>query len=125
MNVYLKDLLEDKPEFRYVVRLTTSCWHDSKGCYLKKSIVVQRRKSKGYDILWEECSNVGADEVLAMIENLFEVKDGLYNLIFCNESRDWETGIVDDYDLRLTPYKEESPTLPANKPANEKAVTNP
>lgn len=38
---------------------------------------------------------------------LHKYKEGLYEIIICNESRDYETGIVDDWELKLIPYKED------------------
>ena len=35
------------------------------------------------------------------ILNLGEVEDGIYEVVVCNESHDYETGYVDDYDYRL------------------------
>jgi hypothetical protein len=39
--------------------------------------------------------------------NLDEYDEGIYEIITCNHSTDWETGVVDDWDLKLIPYKEE------------------
>lgn len=34
--------------------------------------------------------------------------EGMYEIVMCNESRDYESGILDDWELKLIPYKEES-----------------
>ena len=40
------------------------------------------------------------------IIDFHKVEDGVYELIFCNESRDWETGYVDDHDYKLVELNE-------------------
>ena len=36
------------------------------------------------------------------------IEDGkLYNIIMTNISTDWESGIIDDYDLKVVEYKED------------------
>ena len=47
---------------------------------------------------------MGVDE---SIINLYECDDGIYEVIMCNLSHDWETGYLDDWDLKLIPYKKE------------------
>jgi hypothetical protein len=90
-----------------VIRLTTSYWYDNKGLHYKKSLNVLKRKSAGYQVILEDCSNIGADEVFPRITNLEECKDGIYQVVTCNEKRDWETGAVDDYDYQLIKYEEQ------------------
>lgn len=90
-------------ESQTVVKIVTSYWHDKNGAYAKKSLKVLKRKSWGYNILLEECGMNGA-EVIGRILNFNEVNDGIYELIVCNISKDWETGYVDDWDLKLVPF---------------------
>lgn len=33
--------------------------------------------------------------------------EGLYEIIMCNESRDYESGYIDDWGLKLVPYVED------------------
>jgi hypothetical protein len=87
-----------------VVRLKRSTWHDSNGMYQKISIMRLKRKSNRFDFLNEECNMIGANETFPRIINLNECKDGIYQIVICNEHRDWETGIIDDYDFQLIPY---------------------
>lgn len=90
-----------------VVRLITTYWHDCKGAYLRKNLNILKKKSSGYNILTEECDNIGAAEVLPEITNLYEVPDGVYEVVICNVSKDSVTGYVDDYyDYKLKEYKE-------------------
>lgn len=99
-------LKKHKMEDSCVVRIRTSSWSDRQGIHLKKDIILLKRKSKGFNILEEDISNIGANEVVSRLINLDECKDGLYIVTTCNEKRDWESGYVDDYDYRLVPYTE-------------------
>lgn len=91
-----------------VVRLTSSAWEKNGGLYMQKAIKTLKRKSIGYgcDFIHEECSNCGAEELYPRILNLNTSEDGIYFLVIVNESRDFETGYVDDFDLELRPYHE-------------------
>lgn len=40
------------------------------------------------------------------VVNLYECSPGYYNVITVNEHRDWESGIIEDWEYKLTPYKE-------------------
>ena len=93
-----------------VVRVRTSYWHDKKGGHIRKDINYLKRKSRGYNVLDEDMYLGSADLVLPTIINLYDVEDGIYELITVNESRDWETGYIDSYDMKLIPYKENPDT---------------
>lgn len=90
-------------ESQTVVKIQTSYWHDRNGAYARKSIKVLKRKSFGYNLLLEECGMSGA-ECISRILNFNDVDDGIYELIVCNISKDWETGQIDDWDLELVPF---------------------
>ena len=92
---------ESKPPSRCVVRLRTTMWADKSGLYMKKSLAFLRRKSEGFNVLEEDASAAGAEEVLPRILNMDECQDGIYEVVTCNESRDYETGYIDDYDYLL------------------------
>ena len=94
-----------KPTPIFVVRVSKSFWADSKGVNFKISVRTVRRKS-AFDLLSEDASNIGAEEVLLNIKNLLEVDDGLYYLKIVDERRDWETGYIEDYAYKLIPYTE-------------------
>lgn len=109
----MNDILEDKTDkvrSQLVVRISTACWHDRRGAYVKKNIMFQKRLSSGpmRDCFLEDCSNAGFDQVVERIINLDKCKDGLYDVVMCNISTDWETGCIDDWDYRLEPYVKES-----------------
>lgn len=95
---------EPNKEHQTVVRVVTTSWLDGKGLHTKRSLNVLKRKSFGQNYLQEECSAIGAEEAVASIINLEEVKDGIYEVIVCNVSRDIESGYVDDWDLKLIPF---------------------
>lgn len=73
---------------------------------MRRQVRYLNHKCKNHNFLEEDCSMVGADESWARITNLDECKDGVYQVVTCNESKDLETGIIDDYDFMLVPYKE-------------------
>lgn len=89
---------------RCTVRVKTTIWADKRGLHTKKSLTFLRRQCEGFNLLEEDASAIGAEEVLPRIVNLGEVEDGTYNVVACNERHDYETGYVDDYDyLLVTP----------------------
>lgn len=92
-----------KNENKCVIRLKTSCWSDNNGVYKKRSLTFLKRKSVGWNALQEDANAIGAEEAIAAIANLDNCADGVYEVIVCNLSRDWETGYVDGYDLKLIP----------------------
>jgi len=47
-----------------------------------------------------------ADPVINSL-NIDNLADGVYEIIVCNVSKDYETGIIDDWDLKLIPLKED------------------
>ena len=110
MNELLSNFTEKKEAPPVcVVRLTTNFWGDNKGLYSKQGLTFLRRKSSGFQILEEDISMVGAEQVFPRITNLSECKDGIYKVITCNESHDWETPhIIDDYDYKLIPFATEN-----------------
>lgn len=96
----------NKPkESQSVVRLKTNVWCDSKGLHVRKDLQVLKRHSFGYQILEEDCSNIGALEVFTQIINFDELSDGIYEVVVCNESHDYESGHVDGYDYKLIKFE--------------------
>lgn len=89
------------PENKSVVRVSTSYWSDNRGIHTKKSITTLRKQSSGYNLFDETLSAIGAEDSLKSIVNLDECGDGVYEVVTCNESRDFESGHIDDYDLKL------------------------
>lgn len=93
----------DQPKCVVIARLSTSCWHNDKGIFLTKKLTFLKRRCAGHNFVEEDAKMVGADETIARIINFHESKDGIYKLVTCNERRDWETGVIDDYDFKLIP----------------------
>lgn len=91
---------------RCTVRVKTTVWADKRGLHTKKSLTFLLRQCEGFNVLAEDASAIGVEEVLPRILNLGEVEDGIYEVVTCNEKRDWETGYVDDYDYRLVTANE-------------------
>lgn len=92
---------------RCVVRLSTSYWHDINGIHMKKTLRYLRKKCSGYNVLDEDVREIGALETFPRIKNLNDCKDGIYEVITCNERSSWETPhIIEDYDYKLIPYEE-------------------
>ncbi len=94
-------------EWKQVVRVSTSYWADKKGVHMRKDLIFMKKKSFGYNVLAEDCSNIGSEDVITRIVNLDEVEDGLWELFIINELKDWETGNVEEWDYKLFPYVEE------------------
>lgn len=86
---------------RCVVRLTTSYWSNNRGIHCKKDLQYLRRASYGFNVIEEDTSCGGAEEVVTRITNLHECDDGVYEVVICNEHRDWETGSIEEYDYKL------------------------
>lgn len=87
------------------VRLRTSCWGDCDGLHMKKSLTYLKRKCVGFNVVEEDVSSIGADEVFSRIVDLGKLTDGVYKVVTCNEHRDWETGTIEDYDYKLLPVE--------------------
>jgi len=94
------------PEHCEIVRLVTSAWKDNRGLHFKRDILSVKRKSKGHQILDHDSDMIGADEVIRHIVNLHECRDGIYEVVTCNERKDWESGYIEEYDYKLIPAKE-------------------
>lgn len=105
----LDELLANEPNEinSCVVRLRTDVWEDRRGLHQKKSLLFMRKQCKGFNILEEDIGAVGAAEILPRIININECKDGIYKVVTCNESHDFESGYIDDYDYRLINVSEE------------------
>lgn len=103
----LLDVDENEEPSVNVVRVKTSWWKDERGLHYRKDILTMKGLSSGYQILQEDSSNIGAYEVGEKID-FQNCSDGLYEVIITNQTYDWETGYLDDYDYKLVPYKLEN-----------------
>lgn len=120
MREFELNTLTQQPKYVTVVRLRTTMWGDEKSLSIKKSITLQKRKSYGYNVVFEDVSQSGAEEVIPRILNLDKQPDGLYTVVMINERRDRETGYVEDYDYWLVPFVENGHEVP--KQGNPKNV---
>lgn len=96
--------VEDDVPTQIVVRLRRSYWHDNDGAYQRTSLRYLKRHTMGFNVFDDDCSMVGAEDVLRKIVNLHKCKDGVYILKTYNSSIDWETGYVEHWDYILTPF---------------------
>lgn len=102
-----------------VVRLRRSFWHDNDGAYQRTSLRYLKKSTKGFNVFDDDCSMVGAEDVISKIVNLEKCEDGIYQLTTCNAHRDWETGHIEDWDYQLLPF---SPNMEVSHahPENQK-----
>ena len=90
---------------RSIVRLKTSYWRSARGLHMRKDLIRMKRLSWDYQILEEDADMIGAEDVIGNIIDFDSLKDGLYEVSTCNETHDWESGYLDSYDYKLTPFK--------------------
>lgn len=88
-----------------IVRIKTSLYKTDRGIAACRHLTFLRRKSVGHNFLEEDVNMIGADETIPRILNFSDVKDGIYQVITCNEKRDWESGMVEEYDFSLIPFE--------------------
>lgn len=94
----------DKPDHCY--RLRTTYWTDGRSTYVKRTLTFLARRSGGCDWLNQDAMANGTEQAIRQIINLNKCKDGIYELIMANPRRDWETGLIDEYDIKLVPIEE-------------------
>lgn len=98
--------MNTKVDNQTVVKVQTSNYVSGGRLVTKRTISTLKKKSFGYNDLFDLVSEIGPDEAISMLVNLDVVPDGIYKVIMANVSTDFETGHVDDYDLKLIPYQE-------------------
>ena len=92
---------DEKLKSRCVIRVRTTTWSDKRGLHQKKSLTFLRRQSKGFNLVESDLEAIGAEDVLHGILNFCDVEDGVYEVVLCNVSHDFETGYVERYDYKL------------------------
>jgi len=97
----IKPPVEKEEENICIVKLVTTAWVNNRGLHFKKSLIYLKRRCKGFNFLEEDSSYLDDIELVKKIINFNDVKDGIYEIISINESTDWETGYIDDYDYKL------------------------
>lgn len=98
--------VKEKAQPRLKVRLTTSVYSNKDKVTFKKELYFYKRPNPEHlpgSIIDDLRDSAYPDQ---RIINLYEVPDGIYEVIWCNISHDWETGYVDNWDLKLIPWEE-------------------
>lgn len=90
-----------KPKLRCVGRLTHQRYMHN-GKLVSKSVFSLLKRKSGLNL----SDLVGDADIDIDNLELGNHAEGLYEIVLCNPSRDWETGIIDDWELKLVPYKE-------------------
>ena len=86
---------------------------DVQHCQTKRGILFSVRLNEIKRLSCQGCDKCGwIDENLSELNdewgivNICEAEHGkLYTIDMCNERKDWETGIVTDWDLKIVEYK--------------------
>lgn len=88
-----------KPKLRCVGRLSHNRYMHGDRLVSQSTFTLLKRKSQ-----LSLSDMVGDADIDIDNLELFRHAEGLYEIVICNESRDWETGMVDDWELKLVPY---------------------
>jgi hypothetical protein len=89
-------------------RLRTTYWTDGRSTHVKRTLTFLARRSAEGDWLRNDAEAIGAQEAVQQIVNLNECKDGIYELIMVNPHKDWETGLIEEYNMKLISIEEKS-----------------
>jgi len=87
-----------------VIKITTEYFSTKRGIHAKKNLTFLKRKSSGQNILIEDANMGCVSDVFSRIIGLDKASDGVYSVVACNFSRDFELGIIDDWDYKLIPF---------------------
>lgn len=99
-NVPLDELAKPKVTARCVGRVSTSKYPTKDGFAFTKTFRVLKRKSELS--VGDFCDDISEELPI----NFLEVPDGVYSLEIGNFSRDYESGMVDDWDVVLKKVEE-------------------
>jgi len=90
-----------------VVRIKTSYWTSNRGLHSRRELTYQLRLSDPESLaVLADCIGEFLDSNgNSRIKNWMDCEDGLYEVCIDKQSCDWETGIIDDWDYILVPYK--------------------
>lgn len=98
--------LNEEPETDNIEYIYTLVQSEQFGMSINGNIIAGYElvsiQGSGYDLISEEINNIGE----TINETLIIPKEGLivgknYRAITTNMSTDWETGVIDDYDIEL------------------------
>ena len=96
--------INKKPGHCYSLR--TTYWTDGRSTHVKRTLTYLSRRSSEGNWLRDEVNCAGAEDAIRQILNLDKCEDGIYELIMINPIRDWETGLIEDFDMKLVPIEE-------------------
>lgn len=92
-----------------IFRLSRSAWPSKGGIQIKTSLTLLKKKSAGFNLFEEDISQTTAMDVADRITNLSQCEDGVYQLVMCNQRRDYETGNIEEWDYKLLPADQPAP----------------
>lgn len=92
----------NKSRLRCVGRLKRNCYMAKGKLVSNYTFTLLKRKSQ---LLLEDLIDDAAFDIDSL--NFGNYEDGVYEIITIGGDLDWETGVVDDWELILVPYKEE------------------
>jgi len=84
-----------------IVRLSTESYKKGNSFVLSKVLTTLKRKSKGFDILNDGVSDEIEDMML--IENIHELPDGEYEIVYSGLHTDFESGGTEFDGYKLIP----------------------
>lgn len=100
------NLFETKQEIepRLKVKLTVTSYTTKTGFEIKKSLYFYKNPNPEHliDCFYEHADNLGEYS----IDNLHLLDNGIYELTTCNEYRAWESGLIEDFDYTLIPWRD-------------------
>jgi len=97
------DPIDPTPRSRVFVRLRRSWFRTAAGVAMKTEMNILKRRSTNWEWIEEDIGGAGADVFIGRITNWGAMPDGIYELTITNPCRDFETGIVEDWDYELVP----------------------
>lgn len=100
--------VSDEP-IHLIFRLSRSAWPSKGGIQIKTSLTLLKKKSAGFNLFEEDISQTTAMDVADRITNLSQCEDGVYQLVMCNQRRDYETGNIEEWDYKLLPADQPAP----------------
>ncbi len=102
MNAFSATTQQTKEALKCIVKVKTSTYVTNGRLRTVRDVYTLKRKST-FDLLHEEMCNIGEDLI---IQNINNVEDGEYELITCDHEYDYESGILDGYELILVEIKD-------------------
>ena len=96
--------MRNTEENKTIVRLKTSCFVTARGIHIKKDILFLRRLCKGFNIIADDALQCEVEDTVCRVVNLDRCSDGIYEISIINESKDFESGNIEEWEYELRPY---------------------